>query len=214
MGLLPSGILGKINGTVGPVVTYLLNGQNVIRAKGKGSTKPASPAQLTNRQQMKLLSAFFKKTNRFLKQGFGPLALGTKFNYHNLAVRANKATAIKGIYPEQYIDYEKLIFSQGELETAINPAVARVANGLKFTWDCPESLDFKYYNDQVMMLAYSPLLNKSISIESGAKRNTGEDVLPIFPSMLKEQLEVYIAFVADDRLQAANSIYLGSLNPV
>jgi hypothetical protein len=31
--------------------------------------------------------------------------------------------------------------------------------------------------------------------------------------MLKEQLEVYIAFVADDRKQAADSLYLGSLNP-
>ena len=58
------------------------------------------------------------------------------------------------------------------------------------------------------------LLKYRVNTLEGAKRKAKEDFLPLSPSMLKEQLEVYIAFVADDRLQAANSIYLGSLSPV
>ncbi|WP_432710001.1 DUF6266 family protein [Pedobacter sp.] len=214
MGLLPTGILGEINGSVGPVVTYLLNGQNVIRAKGKGSTKPPSLAQLANRQQMKVLTVFFKKATKFLKRGFGHLALGTKHNYHNLAVSANKSTAVLGEYPEQYIDYGKLTLSKGELAEAVHPAVERMENGLKFTWDCPPSLEFKFHTDQVMMLAYSPLLNRSVCIDSGAKRRAEQDVLPVSSDLLKEQLEVYISFVSDDRLQAADSIYLGTLSAI
>ena len=64
-----------------------------------------------------------------------------------------------------------------------------------------------------MMLAYSPKLDQSVCIDSGAKRRAEQDVLPLGPGMLKEQLEVYIGFVADDRLQAADSSYLGSLSP-
>ena len=213
MGLLPTGILGEINGSVGPVVTYLLNGQNVIRAKGKGPTKPPSLAQLANRQQLKVLTVFLKRATIFLKKGFGHLALGTKHNYHNLAVSANKSTAVMGEYPDQYIDYEKLILSKGDLAQAINPSVERMENGLKFTWECPPSLEFRFHTDQVMMLAYSPILDRSVCIDSGAKRTAMEDVLPLGPGMLKEQLEVYIGFVSDDRLQAADSSYLGSLSP-
>ena len=202
-----------INGTVGPVVTYQLNGQNVIRSKAKVSTLPPSLAQSTCREQLKLLTLFFKKNKGFLKIGFGHLALGTKYNYHNLAMRFNKPLAVIGEYPEMMLDYEKVVLSKGNLEGPLNPALQRLETGLKFTWDCPSNPDFNFENDQVMMLAYSPELDKSIFIDAGAKRKKEEDFLQLPSYMQKKQLEVYIAFVANDRHQAADSMYLGSISP-
>jgi hypothetical protein len=214
MGLLPNGILGNINGTVGPVVTYLLNGQNVIRSKPRKSNKPPTIPQLQNRTELEVITLFLDKAKTLIKKGFKHLAIGTKNNYHNLAVSYNKSQATTGEYPDVKLVFEKILLSKGDLAQPVNPAVERMDDGLKFTWECPESLESGYTSDQVMMMAYSPNLDRSVCIDSGAKRRVMEDVLPLSPSMLKEQLEVYIAFVADDRLQAADSIYLGSLSPV
>jgi hypothetical protein len=213
MGLLPEGIFGRINGSVGAVVTYQLNGQNVIRGKRRPSKKPPTLPQLQSRMEMGVLTLFFEKVQGFIKMGFGPLALGTPRNYHNLAIRHNRALGTKGNYPDVQVDYEHLLLSKGDLSMALNPAVQRVENGLKFTWDSPESLVLNYGNDQVMMLAYSPRLNKSIFIDGGARRQMQEDVLILPPSMMEEQLEVYISFIANDRLHAADSQYLGTIAP-
>ena len=214
MALLPGGIFGGPNGTVGAVVTYQLNGQNVMRGKRRPSNKPPTLPQLQSRMEMGVLTLFLEKVKGFVKTGFSPLAMGTIRNYHNLAVRYNRPQGTTGNYPDIQINFEHLMLSKGDLDMAVNPVVQHVENGLKFTWDYPGSLVAGYGKDQVMMLAYSPRLNKSTFIDSGARREKKEDVLILPTSMLQEQLEVYISFVANDRLNAADSTYLGSLSPV
>jgi len=214
MAIIPGGILSGPNGTVGAVITYNLNGQIVMRGKRRASNKAPSLPQLQSRMQMGILTLFVNKMKGFIKTGFGGLARGTTLNYHNLAIRYNKNHATIGEYPDIAIAYDQIILSKGNLEQAINPAVARVEDGLKFTWDCPSRIESSFRTDQVMMLAYSPEMDKSIFIDAGARRRKEEDFL-ILPSFMQEkQLEVYIAFVANDRLQAADSMYLGSISPV
>ncbi|MBG6234636.1 hypothetical protein IWX76_001191 [Pedobacter sp. CAN_A7] len=213
MALLPGGILGGPNGTVGAVVTYQLNGQNVMRGKPRRSTKPPTLPQLQSRMEMGVLTLFIDKVKGFVKTGFSPLAMGTTRNYHNLAIGYNRSQGTTGNYPDIQIDFEHLMLSKGDLDMAANPMVQRVENGLKFTWDYPGSPVEGYGKDQVMMLAYSPRLNKSTFIDSGARREKKEDVLILLPAMLQEQLEVYISFVSNDRLNAADSLYLGTVGP-
>jgi len=210
MALLPGGIFGGPSGTVGAVVTYQLNGQNVMRGKRRKSNKPPTLPQLQSRMEMGVLTLFLDKVKGFVKTGFSPLAMGTTRNYHNLAVRYNRLQGTTGTYPDVKINFEHLLVSKGDLEIAANPRVQRVENGLKFTWDYPGSPVETYGKDQVMMLAYSPRLSKSTFIDSGARRAKMEDTLILPPAMLNEQLEVYISFVSNDRLKAADSQYLGT----
>jgi hypothetical protein len=213
MALLPGGIFGGPNGTVGAVVTYQLNGQNVMRGKRRKSTKPPTLPQLQSRMEMGVLTLFIDKVKGFVKTGFSPLAMGTIRNYHNLAIGYNRPLGTTGNYPDIQINFEHLMLSKGELDMAVNPIVQRVENGLKFTWDYLGSPVEGYGKDQVMMLAYSRRLDKCTFIDSGARRAKKEDVLVLPPSMLQEQLEVYISFVANDRLTAADSQYLGTTSP-
>jgi hypothetical protein len=213
MALLPGGILGGPNGTVGAVVTYQLNGQSVMRGKRSSSTKPPTLPQLQSRMEMGVLTLFLHKVKGFVKTGFSPLAMGTIRNYHNLAVHYNRPQGTTGNYPDIQINFEQLMLSKGELDMGVNPMVQRVENGLKFTWEYPGSPVEGFGKDQVMMLAYSPRLNKCTFIDSGARREKEEDVLVLPPAMLQEQLKVYISFVANDRLKAADSLYLGTIGP-
>jgi hypothetical protein len=39
-----------------------------------------------------------------------------------------------------------------------------------------------------------------------------EDLLPLPTSILDKRMELYMAFIADDRLSVSDSVYLGRLN--
>jgi hypothetical protein len=63
-----------------------------------------------------------------------------------------------------------------------------------------------------MMMAYFPEEESAFYQTSGARRIAGQDLLPLPASVLDKRMELYIAFVADDRLSVSDSVYLGRIN--
>lgn len=209
MGRLKKGIFGAVVGKIGNVVTYELNGQNVIRTIGENKTPPTAK-QLNNKLQMKLIMGFFEGMDVLIETGFNPKAHGTSMNFHNMAIYHNKPNALKGFYPDTAIDFSKIIISIGDLPQPVNPLVIRVETGLKFSWDV-EGLTWPGNTDQVMLLAYAPAIEKYQFINSGARRAEGQAVLELNEEMISQLLEVYISFVSDDRKSVADSLYLGQV---
>jgi hypothetical protein len=213
MGTLKNGMPGIFNGKIGNLVFYQLNGKQVMRTIGK-STKPATDAQLGCRQQMQVINSFLKPIIEFVNSGFRLEAKGTTKGAYNLALAYNKKHALQGVYPNMEMDYALVLVTQGNLPCAINPSVERVPEGLKFTWLCPTDLLWPQGNDQVMLLAYFPVLKKAVFNLYGAKRSNCADVLPIQPELINEYMEVYISFIDEKRNGIANSMYLGAVNSV
>jgi len=211
MGKMPYGILGPVIGSIGNVTGYMLNGQNVSRVKDRKITH-FTKNQLANQQRMTVLNEFFGFMGSFLKAGFGLAAQGTTKNYHNLATSYNKKNALKGEYPNIEMDYAKVLLSTGGLPEAQNPAVEAVQEGLKFSWDL-SGIDLQSGQDQIMMLAYGTLSKRVESILYGPKRSEGEAVFELTAKMKLEPLETYISFISPDRLEVANSIYTGRVEP-
>ncbi|SMD11568.1 DUF6266 family protein [Pedobacter nyackensis] len=209
MAIFKKGIFGAANGKIFNLVSYPLKGQQVVRGIGK-SRKPLTDKQLNNKLQMKVIMDFFRAMDTLLRTGFNPKANGTTKNYHNLAIAYNKPNALKGFYPDVEVDYSKIIISVGDLPQPVNPKVEWVETGLKFTWNA-ENMTWPYNRDQVMLLAYAPAIKKHVFFNSGARRMEGQDILKMNPAMRNQLLEVYISFVSDDRLRAANSLYLGQV---
>lgn len=212
MAILKNGILGAANGKISNVVTYTLNGQEIVKSIGV-NTKAPTEKQLNNKLQMKVIMDFFRSIDSLLQTGFNPKAKGTTKNYHNLAIAYNKPNALKGFYPEVEIDYAKIIISVGDLPQPVNPLVELVDAGLKFSWNA-EDLTWPYNQDQVMLLAYAPAKKEYAFITSGARRMEGQAILEITPAMRNQVLEVYISFVSDDRQKVADSLYLGQVSVV
>lgn len=210
MAILKNGILGAANGKIANVVTYTLNGQEIVKSIGVNKKAPTEK-QLNNKLQMKVMMSFFSALDNLLQTGFNPKAKGTTKNYHNLAVAYNKPNALKGFYPEVEIDYPKIIISVGDLPQPENPVVEPIEDGLKFSWNV-ETLTWPYNQDQVMLLAYAPAIKEHVFISSGARRMEGGAILKITPAMRNQLLEVYISFVSDDRQKVADSLYLGQIS--
>jgi hypothetical protein len=211
MGILKKGIFGNINGLVGNLITYELNGQQVVKMKAAKSNKPATLAQLNNQQQVKVLASFLKDTEVFIKTGFAALAAGTTRNYYNLAIKYNKPQSLSGYYPDVIIDYTKIVLSKGSLPPALDPAVEWVNEGLKFTWGDLSGDTWPYTEDQVMLFAYNAAKNKKFFNPNGAKRTKGWEILEIPANMRNESFEVYISFVSNDRQDVADSQYIARI---
>jgi len=216
MGILKNGITGDFIGRAGNLVGYMLNGQNVIRTIGT-SNKPKTEAQLNNLMQMEVINDFFYRMDGFLQKSFGPSCLGTVHNYQNLSIHYNKPHALKGYYPNVEIDYSKIVFSVGNLPQPVGAKLEWVDEGLKFIWDADAHTSFPECRDQVMMLVYFTDKDQNkrdvIYETSGAKRFKGFDILPV-PSFYRDRsMEAYMTFIAEDRSDLSNSLYIGSLEP-
>jgi hypothetical protein len=211
MGKAKNGIFGAINGKVGNLVFYKLNGEDLVRRLGDRTGK-LSIAQLANCEKMSLIVLLFSKIKPFLKVGFGIEAIGTNKNYHNIATSYNKANAFELHDGTLTLNYENVRLSQGNALAPRDPAVEVVNEGLRFNWAYAEDQDWDARMDQVMMMAYLPDDNDATYITSGARRSAGSDVLQIHPTLRNKRMEVFMSFVTDDRQSVATSIYLGRFN--
>jgi hypothetical protein len=202
---------GNHHGKIGNLVFYVVNGKQRVRSLGTNS-KPATTAQLQNRQEMEMVIDFLKPLKEFVSIGFRPISNGKSATPYNLAVSCNKRHAVSGTYPNSFIAFDKVLVTEGRLRTADDPLVNLTANGLHYTWSCPSSLLWPAPYDQVVLLAYFPKLEKAKYLLYGARRSSCEEQLSLTPDLIDEYMEIYISFIAPDRKQIANSTYLGSFN--
>lgn len=211
MGTLRNGLLGHYRGKIGNLVFYVVNGKQVVRTQTKHNYPP-TVKQLQNRNELSTVMAFLKPLREFVSIGFAKAASGTVKSPYNMAVSYNKIHAVTGIYPDVVMDYAKVMVSQGNMLPALTPTVELIADGLKFNWLCPAGLEWPRGGDQVMLLAYFPGLQRASYLLHGAARFQCTETLSLPANVLNEHMEVYISFIAQNRKQIADSIYLGSLN--
>lgn len=205
-----NGPTGTANGKISNMVFYQLNGQEVVRGLGV-KKKFKSSKVLAQNNSLKILMQFFNKMKPFLKAGFKNEAAGSIHNYHNLATAYNKTHAMDFVDELPVIRYDKVLLSRGFARMPKNPQVSLEATGLRFNWDPEPDLPWLVNQDQVMMLAWFPEIHECLFSTAGALRRTGTDHLHLPASFRMLQMELYIAFVSEDRESVSDSIYLGSI---
>jgi hypothetical protein len=204
-------VTGTAVGKVSSAVFYRLNGQEVIRGIGE-KRKFKSKKVFAQNDSLRLLMNFFSKVKPFIKAGFKNEAAGTIRNYHNIATSYNRIHAIEIIDHVPELHYDKVLLSRGHALPAQNPKVTLTQEGLTFNWDSIPDLSWSSNQDQAMTLVWFPVMNEAFFNTAGARRLTATDQLNLPASLLTEKMEIYIAFVSEDRESVSDSIYLGSLN--
>ena len=220
MARLLEGIFGPIVGKLANTVGYVRKGQAVIRinARKPKRKKARTPAQQAVNLKFKLVKAFISVINGFTNVGFKLDVEGTTKIAQNNAVSYNIKDAIKGEFPDFELDYSKIIVSKGTLMPPLNPTVELEDNQLRIKWEVNPGLSRERRRDQVMMLAYLPVSKETSYVLSGARRTAGEDVLEIdyrktdhYSQKKDTSIEVYVAFIADDRQSISDSVYAGRI---
>ncbi|WGQ11537.1 DUF6266 family protein [Pedobacter gandavensis] len=211
MAIASNGPQGHLNGKVGNLVFYMLNGQPVVRLIGKKG-KP-STLQLANYQAMAVTTKLLRTMGNFIKLGYGLQTRGTVHNAHNLATSYHKKHALKGEYPNIQIDYSKVMPSQGSMPETQGLKIIKVENGLEISWDTQEEEELAG-NDSVMLMICLPETKRGRQYLNIARRSEGKCFIPLSDKELTQQIEPYISFISADGTMVSDSVYLGNLNGI
>ncbi|WP_316811489.1 DUF6266 family protein [Pedobacter heparinus] len=179
-----------------------------MRHIGKSNKKPTA-AQLATRQKMAAVIKFLRPALPFVNVGFELEVLGTDKNPHNAAVSYNVKNAMQGSYPDISLNYSKVLLSKGSLEPAIDPGATLTGTLLELTWQVAADMDWGIKNDRAMLFIYCPELDKAVYVWSGSRRSTGKDEIELPLNYVDKELQVYIAFKADNGKSMSNSVWVG-----
>jgi hypothetical protein len=198
------------SGRLGNTVTYLLNGQMVMRRIGT-HRKPSSPKKRPSQQVTILVNNFLKPIRALVKIGFQQEAIIARKTGYTMATIFTRANAIKGVYPEQEIDFEKVMFTRGNLPATENVTAIVVPGGILFSWDHEAVELAQHAHDRSILIAYNVDTGAAYYELNGNRRHQGSDTLYLPNFKHKVKLQTYIAFISANQLITSNSLYVGIL---
>jgi len=196
------------SGKSGKKNTYLLKGQIVSRDIGLIKNEPTEnqlPWQNRTRMVTKLLAPMLP----FIRMGFEQVSEGTTSSAYNIATSVNWHDAVKGEYPNQYIDFSTATFSKGKIPVLKDVRVEVVERGLQFTWNPNYRVRGMSGADRVMLLAYCPGMSYAYYILSGERRLKGSDLLELDPFEKNITVHTYMAFTSANRKNVSTTLYTG-----
>jgi len=199
------------SGRLGKTVTYMLNGKMVQRGIGI-QTKPPSPKRLPSLQITGIVNAFLHPVKAFIKIGFAAEGKKAMKNAYSVATSYTRLNAIKGEYPNQMIDFEKVLFTKGDLPVQEEATAEVVEGGVRFSWNPASSHPLQKPHDRSILMVYGIDTGDVFYQLNGNRRQIGSDniLIPNFNKIVR--LETYLAFISSDQIEISNSYYLGQLN--
>jgi len=208
MAINKNGINGNFRGKIGNIVAYELNGQQVIRTLPKKRTAPPTPKEVLNRLKFEASQNWLRPLTDFLRIGFKDyqptyegFVAAKSYNQKN----AMAYNSVSGFY----IDPSLALVSFGsQILPAEASADAKPNQEITFNWstEIPSA-----YNDQTMLIAYD-IENKKLRYHTAAApRNAGTATLKLGKRDQGKTFHLYLAFIADDRSEKSNSMYLGNV---
>ncbi len=203
------GILGKFQGTAGPIVGSTWKGINYLKARQRKSHKPRSRAQLEQQAKFTMLIRFLSSMGQLLVRGFKDHAI--RMTGINSAYAYNYEHALTGNYPDYSLNYSKVLVSSGQLLPAANPTAVDNGNGkVRFSWTDNSGIAMANADDKCLVVVHCPELHQSVYTTSGAERHDCEYTINAGIFMGKT-VETWVAFISADGANVATSIYTGQL---
>ena len=198
------------DGRVGNVVFSSRNGVPYVRSRPAQYRDAKSAKQLAARARLTLITQLLRDLKPVIRLGFRDLPAGK--SARDVAYRANAQTAVKGEYPELYVDYPSVTVSQGPLAAASEANATREGTTLTCSWPAdgaPASAP-QHPDDRALLTVYDPTTATVITEPFIARRSDGKVELALSaPLASAETLHVWLSFVSHDGLQVSNSVYAG-----
>jgi len=214
MAKLKQGILGPISGKIGPVVGGVWKGIPYIRRTPKKKKKkaPRTPGRVANEKKFKFGNDWLIPFHPYMTIGFQNEAV--QRTALSAAFSANYKHVFKGKYPDLQIDYSAVKISVGTLPGLTDPQLALTApDTLLLTWKASSSAK-AIFNDQIMLVVYSPALAKTDGFIGSTLRRDLQYAFKFNPELIGTDLEVYLSVTSLDRKKIAESKYMGRILPL
>lgn len=207
------GIFGPVSGKLGPLSAGVWNGIPYYKLlpDPEAEKKPRSAAQLANEQRMVFMNNALVPFHAFINIGFQHMAV--RKTALSAAYSRNYHQALMGEYPNFEIDYSKFMISTGVLPGLKNLTVSLAEpQKIALHWEGNTNPRARF-NDQVMLVVYSPERHTVQGMAGGAIRRDLKFHMVLDNDLVGKVLEVYVSVTSFDRKKIADSVYLGRIEP-
>lgn len=217
MARIYQGITGAINGKVGNVVGRFRLGTNVIAIYQPVVFNPQTVPQETNRQGFGLVSQLMSKCIGAVNWGLKAYK-GQGSNRHKGITAPNKfmqlnKSILTGTYPNQSIDYSKVVFSKGGVVLPANPACSVSGANIVFSWtDNSGAAPKCLATDTMGYVAFNEQKSECVFVAVAAKREDATASFAYPNSWAGDNADMYIIFANADGTECSDSQYLGSMS--
>lgn len=208
MGKYKKGILGYFRGKVGTVVGAVIHGIHYMRSLPDTTDNP-TVAQLNVRARMTIVVQFLRRMKSLINVGYQQFTKGG--TPMNAATGYHLKNAVTGTNAANYaINYEKVVFSVGDLLKPVGFATAATAVGkIDFSWQNNAPATGTGGTDMATFMVYSRTRDEFVILEAIVPRSalTYSMQLPLEFSQL--EMECWMGFVSVDGKRVSDSVYMG-----
>nr|WP_121272157.1 DUF6266 family protein [Pedobacter schmidteae] len=208
MGTYKKGVLGPFRGKVGTVIGAIWNGIHYMRSLPDVSADNPTQAQLNVRARFAMVNEFLKGLKPLIKVGYQQFNNGT--TPMNAASAYHLKNAVTGTSMLNYaIDYQKVMFSVGNLRKPLDTATAATAPAqVDFSWQNNAPAGSTGGTDRASFLVYSPAKKEFVVLSDAAARSALTYVLQLPPEFSGDTVECWMAFTSVDGKEVSDSVYV------
>lgn len=201
---------GIISGTVNGMVFYEKDGKQFVRSAAKTHTDPKTTAQITHRTRHKLATALLSNIKYLIKIGYQKSEKATpshEFISHVIL------DAVKGILPNQYIDYSLLRISRGKIPPPFKIKLENQVRGLFISWEADLRHAESLKNDHLVILLMNPNGESLIHYKLATRQD--ESATLQLPNGFTDTVHAWVfyhnpdKFPYESREKVSDSVYLG-----
>lgn len=205
-----NGILGPVNGKIGPVVGVQWRGQNILRSAPQKTTKQASKAQLLQRTKMALAAQFLAPCKAVVANCCTGLINGKSFSEVALSNLLKNAIYLEG--EQFYIRFNKVFFTLGYLPSAKNTLLDTTnTKELTLTWINNSDNGITNEEDLLSLIIYNETEGIFYNQTDCADRKDGSATIEL-PQTAKESiLHIWSIWRDTQKTHCSTSLYIGTL---
>ncbi|WP_316815390.1 DUF6266 family protein [Pedobacter nyackensis] len=209
MGILSSGLLGPVRKKVGPSVTRVHNGINVVGATYRKTKKPATDKQLEAQAKFGLLNSFLNHIEELVKPGFKKYA--KKKNEINAAYEYNYEHAFIKEDDHFLLNFPEIQYSRGRIATPDEPKISVINNQLNFSWLPQQQYSSCQFTDLASILVYNADREAYHQLINVTDRYAGNHSIEIPEHYAGNTLHCYISFASANGKLTGDSTYIGGI---
>lgn len=201
---------GIISGKVNGMIYYNRNGKQCVKGMCANPTDPQTIAQLTQRDKQKLAAAFLRCTRYLIKIGYQKSQKSTPA--HEFMSHLVKE-AVKGVYPNQYIDYSLCRISRGKIPAPAEITVEKQYSSLSLSWKADLRHAESLKTDHLVVLIINLAGESFIDYKLATRQD--ESATLNLPESFNDKVHAWgfyhnpDKFPFESREKVSDSIYLG-----
>ncbi len=194
-----------LSGRIGPIVTYVVDGQQRFRTYGK-SEKPKSEKQKANQSKFGFVSNKISPLYQAIKSGFKD----DKITFGGVCGKISRE-AVTGSSPDFTIDYSKIQIAKGRIELPENITLnfKEGQNIVDFNWDTKVSQSEKASGkDRVRIVCFNESFPGEVFAKDNVSRLKGKATVDLPKHWSHEETHYWFYILSWDFQDRSDSVYI------